>query len=335
MSISFYKLLRPIIFCFTPEFCHNLAIFLLRHNLIAPQKVRHEKPINFFGMVAKNKIGLAAGFDKNGEALKNLSKMGFGFIEVGTATPLPQSGNSKPRLFRLAKHKSIVNCFGFNNKGADCFAANLAKFYPHKPANIMIGANIGKNKNTADISADYVIMLQKVYQFCDYITINISSPNTAGLRDIQNEENLEILLNNINIARHDLIRKHKQNKPILLKLSPDIEKSQMVYITNLIGKYGIDGVILTNTTVQKQFGSLPQINLQGGVSGSLLRQKSLQILKDFYEISQGKIPIISAGGIFTPEDVKERILHGAFAVQVYSSLIYEGFGLVKKLTEEC
>lgn len=327
--------MRPIIFCFTAEFCHNLAILLLKYNLIPAQKVRQTKPINFFGNLTKNPVGLAAGFDKNAQCLKNLSKLGFGFIEVGTATPLPQYGNAKPRLFRLAKHKSIVNCFGFNNKGADFFAANLAKFYPNKPANIMVGANIGKNKNTKDISSDYVFMMKKIYQFCDYITINISSPNTAGLRDIQNEENLEALLNNLNIARHDLIRQHKQNKPILLKLSPEITKQQMVYIAQLIGKYGMDGVILTNTTTQKQFNNLPPIALQGGVSGALLQQKSLQILKDFYEISEGKIPIISAGGIFAPEDVKLRLSNGAFAVQVYSSLIYEGFGLVKKLVKNC
>ena len=341
-----YKIFKFVVFVFDSEILHNIAIYLLKNNFVPSAKLKQSQEdslnIKFFNYIAKNPIGLAAGFDKNAECLRNLSKIGFGFIEVGTSTPLPQYGNSKPRLFRLKKYKSIVNRFGFNNKGSDYFVNNLKNFYlnPLRDKKVLIGANIGKNKDTQDISSDYITMIKKVYEYCDYITINISSPNTKGLRDIQNEKNLEILLQDIDSIKNDLIKKTNNITPILLKISPDISNEQVVQIINLVGIYKIDGLILTNTTVQKKFQKNQDeisIDIEGGISGNLLKDRSFEILKLFNtEIKkQNKnIPIISVGGISSSQDISDRLNNGAFAVQIYSSLIYEGFYLIHSLKKD-
>jgi dihydroorotate dehydrogenase len=338
LKLKLLKIVRHILLQLSPEIAHNIAIFCLKHNLVPAtltqnQRCKLDKPLDY---IKKNPIGLAAGFDKNADCIKNLANLGFDFIEVGTCTPKPQYGNSKPRLFRLKEQKTIINRFGFNSKGKDYFVKNLKKAMclTNRP---LIGANIGKNKNTQSIESDYLIMLEAVYNYCDYVAINISSPNTLGLRDIQGEESLEILLKALQAKRLELQNTHGVYRPLFLKIAPDITKEQVIYIVSLSLKYKIDCLIVANTTIKRDFEAL-QISKfkseQGGLSGNLLKDLSFSILKDFLDVSKGLIPIISAGGIDSSEDVKRRLALGAIGVQIYSALIFEGFELIHKIKND-
>ena len=319
-----YKVFRPILFLLKPETAHKVALFLLKYNLVplqkAPNVVGGRADYSIAGLKISNPVGLAAGFDKDAECIKALARYGFGFIEVGTCTPKPQPGNAKPRLFRLTEKKSIANRFGFNSKGIENFVQNLALAYnlPNRP---VIGANIGKNKDTTDISADYLTTYQAVINYCDYVTINISSPNTPGLRDIQQKHHLEVLLKDINTIRN-------YHKPLFLKISPDLTDEEITQIALTSNEYMVDGLILTNTT---------QIIIDeyvAGLSGRQLKQKSLDVLQKFTALKRQhslKFSIISVGGIETKEDVRQRLALGACAVQAYSAFVFQGFGLVQKL----
>jgi len=289
-----------------------------------------EKPVKCLGMIFKNPIGLAAGLDKNGECIDAFAAMGFGFIEVGTVTPKPQAGNDKPRLFRLVEYNAIINRMGFNNKGVDYLVKQVKK----SNYKGILGINIGKNKTTPDENAldDYLYCLEKVYDLASYITVNISSPNTPGLRNLQYGETLDNLL--IGLKKRQLTLEIEYNKyvPILIKIAPDLSDDEVKSIAASLINSKMDGVIATNTTLDRESVKGHQYAQEaGGLSGEVLTDKSLTITKILAQALDGKMPIIGVGGISNPHDVKLRIQAGATLVQVYSSFIYQGPPLIKEL----
>jgi dihydroorotate dehydrogenase len=275
----------------------------------------------------KNPIGLAAGFDKSAEVYNSLFKIGFGFVEVGTITPKRQFGNFKPRIFRLEKDKAMINRLGFNNDGIETISARLTKNLPDD----FLGINIGPNKDTKDKILDFVECFSKLNKFASYITVNISSPNTEGLRDFHEEKLLSELLNKL----YELKKNQKILCPIVLKLSPDIEEKEITTINEMVLKFKIDGVVLTNTTNQNR-NNLVDINKHeiGGLSGLPLQKLSLKFIKNFYKSNKGKLPIIGVGGIDSGQSAFEKIAAGATAVQLYTGMVYKGPGIVKDIKKE-
>ena len=326
-----YPLIRPLIFAQDAESAHETGLELLNKLrwLIPPTRV--DKPVTVMGLNFPNPVGLAAGMDKNGEYLPGLSRLGFGFIEVGTVTPRAQPGNPKPRLFRLTRHHSIINRMGFNNQGVDTLLDHVAQL----PArDFILGINIGKNLSTAVENAldDYALALQKVYCAADYITINVSSPNTPGLRNLQSEDALEALLKGIGESRKALQDEHQVYRPIALKVAPDLDARSIAPISQLLVDYGIDALIATNTTLDKSsVAGHRYADEQGGLSGAALTDKSRDILYRFHQQLQDDIPIISVGGIDSPEEAQLRLDIGAKLIQIYSALVFKGPGLVRQI----
>jgi dihydroorotate dehydrogenase len=326
-----FSLLRPYIFGLDPEVAHDLAIKSLKFNLIPKSffQIDEEKILEteLFKKKLKNPIGLAAGFDKSAEVYNSLFKLGFGFVEVGTITPRYQAGNPKPRIFRLEKDKAMINRLGFNNDGMEVVSERIAE----NPPRDFLGVNVGPNKDTKDKISDFIKCFVKLNKLANYITINISSPNTEGLRDFHEEKLLSDLLSKLN--------KLKKNKkiqcPIVLKISPDIEEKEILNINELISKFKIDGIILTNTTNQYR-ENLSDIkkNETGGLSGLPLKEISLKLIKNFYKTNKGKIPIIGVGGIDSGLSAFEKITAGATAVQLYTGMVYQGPGVVKDIKKE-
>lgn len=333
--MKIYRLFRPFIFLLNPELAHNLALKYLKFfpnfvSLFSHPKNYENLQQNLFGLNFSNPVGMSAGFDKNAEIIKSLFHFGFGFVEAGTVTPLPQKGNPKPRIFRLKYDQAIINRLGFNNLGMDYFSKNIANF--KKSSKQIIGINIGKNKDSIDFCADYLTLLEKFYLCADYITINISSPNTKNLRDIQNPENLNLLLEKINNLKINLKNQQHKNTPIFLKIAPDLDLEQLKSIAELSLQYEIDAVIISNTTIARNFNLLSTCqNEAGGLSGKPLFEKSTEILKQFYQLTEGKIPLIATGGISSKEDALLKIKNGASLIQIYSAFIYQGFGLVEEI----
>lgn len=324
-----YKLIRPLIFSLDAETAHNMSIAALKYGLVQlPRRKEYQQlQSTILGMNFPNPVGMAAGFDKNGEVIAPLLERGFGFVEVGTCTPLPQPGNDKPRLFRLEEDEAVINRFGFNNRGAEPFVKNLIK----RPKNGIVGANIGKNKITEDAVSDYLIMLEKVYGHSDYITVNISSPNTPGLRDLQGKEELDKLLGAIMGKRKEMAGK---TIPIFLKISPDTSNHQRADIAEMVDKHKVDGLIVSNTTTSGKDGLQSQYSAEaGGLSGRPLFHNSTEALRELYKLTMGKTPIIGVGGIFSGDDAYAKIKAGASLVQVYSALVYEGFGLITQISK--
>jgi dihydroorotate dehydrogenase len=330
-----YNIIKFFLFLFSPEFAHHLAMKSLKIannlgflNLIS--KKPQCKPRVVMGLKFTNPIGLAAGLDKNAEYIDCLSKLGFGFIEVGTVTPRPQPGNPKPRSFRLTKEEGIINRFGFNNDGIDKVIENIkeSKFKG------ILGINIGKNYDTPIDKAvdDYLACFRKSYLFASYITLNVSSPNTKNLRKLQEGESLDELLKQIKSEQKILYKKYKKYVPFLLKISPDNTNAQLSFICKLLIRYEIDGVIATNTTIsRREVNKSKMRNELGGLSGRPLRLSSLKTLK-FLKINlNGKIPIIGVGGIMSGEDGKEKVDNGADLIQIYSGLIFKGYRLIHEL----
>lgn len=330
-----YSLVQKALLKCDPEWSHDFSIRFLKTtqrnflNLTYKQHV-DDSPIECFGITFPNRVGLAAGLDKNGECIDAFAAMGFGFVEVGTVTPKPQPGNDKPRLFRLPEHEAIINRFGFNNKGVDYLIEQV------KAANFkgVLGINIGKNKNTPDENAldDYLICLDKVYPYATYITVNISSPNTPGLRNLQYGEALDSLLSGLKKRQQELADIHNKYIPLLIKIAPDLTEEEVKSIANSLLKANIDGVIATNTTLDRT----PVVGHQhaeeaGGLSGKVLTDKSLVVTKQLSEALNGAIPIIGVGGISSKEDADARIKAGASLVQVYSAFIYQGPALIKEI----
>ena len=326
----FYSLLKPILFAVDAELAHDVTLQLLnRFRALIPQ-TQVAKPVRVMGLDFPNAVGLAAGLDKNADYLPGLSKLGFGFIEVGTVTPKPQAGNPRPRLFRLPRHHSIINRMGFNNKCVDY----LLQQVPARPRPYILGINIGKNLTTAVDNAldDYRLAMQKVYLQADYISINISSPNTPGLRSLQTEAALDALLAGISATRKALQELHQTYRPIALKVAPDLDDSAIPAIAELLHKHRIDCLIATNTTLDRsQVLGHPLANEAGGLSGAALTDKSRHVLSEFYRVLQDEIPIISVGGISSAAEAKERLELGAKLIQLYTGLIYRGPGLVAEV----
>ena len=325
-----YSLVKPILFSVDPELAHDISLEMLQqfHRVLPARRV--DKPTRVMGLDFPNPVGLAAGLDKNGDYLDGLGKLGFGFIEVGSVTPRAQPGNPKPRIFRLSRQQSLINRMGFNNYGVDHLLDQLG----NKTRDFILGINIGKNLSTPvdQALADYCLGYEKVYTSADYITINISSPNTPGLRDLENEEALEALLAGISQLRARLEDKLQLYRPLAIKLSPDLEHQAIPSIADLLRKYSIDGLIATNTTVSRDgVQEHRQADENGGLSGAALRDKSRQLLIDFYQQLGDDIPIISVGGIDSAEEAKLRFELGAKLIQLYTGLIYRGPGLVNTI----
>jgi dihydroorotate dehydrogenase len=326
-----FSFLRPYIFTLDPEAAHDLAIKSLKFNFIPKSffQVKNEDMLSteLFKKKLKNPVGLAAGFDKSAEVYNSLFKLGFGFVEVGTITPRRQFGNPKPRVFRLEKDKAMINRLGFNNDGIEIVSERLK----NTPSDEFLGINIGPNKDTKDKILDFLKCFSRLNKFASYITVNISSPNTEGLRDFHEEELLSELLRKL----LELKKKQKITCPVVLKLSPDIGENEITNINEMVLKFKIDGLILTNTTNQNRATLLDtNKNETGGLSGLPLQKLSLKFIKNFYKSSKGKIPIIGVGGIDSGQSAFEKIAAGATAVQLYTGMVYKGPGVVKDIKKE-
>ncbi|WP_266159327.1 quinone-dependent dihydroorotate dehydrogenase [Dyella silvatica] len=333
-----YEWLRPLLFALPPETAHRFTMYGLdvahRSNLgqyIA--KPPAELPTTAFGIRFPNPVGLAAGLDKNAEHLDALGALGFGFVEVGTVTPRPQPGNDKPRMFRLPRHEAIINRFGFNNDGVDALVRNVQR----SSYRGVLGINIGKNKDTPNERSvdDYLFCLERVYAHAHYITVNISSPNTQGLRDLQEETTLRRFIESLREAQERLGSQHGARKPMLLKIAPDLSETELDAIAEVLTSAQVDGVICTNTTIDHSaVASDPQGNETGGLSGKPLFAKSTAVLRGMHKRLQGKIGIIGVGGILDGSDAAEKIDAGASLVQLYSGMVYRGPALIGECVDE-
>lgn len=325
-----YSLARPLLFSLAPERAHELTLSLLKssHKMGLMRQQVAAKPVTCMGIEFPNPVGLAAGLDKNGAYIDALAALGFGFIEIGTITPRPQAGNPHPRLFRLPQAKAIINRMGFNNDGVDKLIENVkaAKFKG------VLGINIGKNADTPVEKAvdDYLICLEKVYNYASYITVNISSPNTKNLRSLQSGDALSELLQTLKQRQLALAEEHQHYVPLVLKVAPDLEPSDIEFIAQQLLQFKIDGLIVTNTTLSREgVENLPHGDEAGGLSGAPVFEKSTACLAAFAKILEGKIPLIGVGGILSGEQAVAKRNAGATLVQVYSGLVYTGPELVK------
>jgi dihydroorotate dehydrogenase len=333
----FYHLLKPLLFQLPPELAHQLSLRSLQtltqlhlSPWLLPKAVN--TPHQVWGLTFPNRVGLAAGLDKNGEYLDGLAALGFGFIEVGTVTPRAQTGNPAPRLFRLPQAQALINRMGFNNRGVDMLLKNIQASHYRG----ILGINIGKNFDTPleNASQDYLTCLEKVYPFADYITINLSSPNTPHLRQMQHGETLKQLLDLLKNRQQQLARQHGRAVPLLLKIAPDLTANEIHDIANTLIQYEMDGVIATNTTNSRDgVADLPLAQQQGGLSGAPLFSQSTDVVRLLAENLAGKIPIIGVGGITYAAHAKAKLDAGASLVQIYTGLIYQGPALVSAITQ--
>lgn len=333
------KLFKPLLFHLPPEAAHHLTFDMTKVSFNLPgakailketyafEDPRLEREV--FGLKFKNPVGLAAGFDKDAKLIDEMAQLGFGFIEIGTLTPKPQSGNPLPRLFRIPQDLALINRMGFNNGGVLAAVERLKK----RKSDVIIGGNIGKNKVTPNENAidDYLYCLEALHDYVDYFVVNVSSPNTPNLRDLQEKEPLKALL----LAVKDANGKKEKPKPILLKIAPDLTDGQLDDIIQIVNETQIDGVIATNTTIDRTQLKTPPQEVEaigaGGVSGKVLSSRSTEVIRYLYQNSGGSFPIIGVGGIFSAEDAIEKLEAGASLIQVYSGMIYEGPGLIKQI----
>jgi dihydroorotate dehydrogenase len=351
-----YKLLRNLLFLFPPESVHHFSMhvfrFLCRVKFIKNRIAAHFAPSvsakkgtskTVFGLTFKNVVGLGAGFDKNALYLEELETLGFGFVEIGTVTPLPQKGNEQPRLFRLPKDKALVNRMGFNNDGVKIVAGRLKDWKvknDHRPSpvghRLIVGGNIGKNKITPNEEAwkDYEICFRELFDCVDYFVVNVSSPNTPGLRELQEKDALRKILTHL----QNINRQQPLPKPLLLKIAPDLSTAQVDDVIGLALEIKLDGFVAANTTISRENLQTSTFTLEkigaGGLSGAPLKERSTEIVKYIHQHTNGSIPIIASGGVFTAADATEKIANGASLVQVWTGFIYEGPGIVKKMTSD-
>lgn len=347
-----YKIIRPLLFKFDPELAHAITLHTLRitgnfslSNLLLKQIYKTKsKPVEAFGFTFKNPIGVAAGYDKNGVAINGLAMLGFGHVEIGTVTPLAQEGNPKPRVFRLIEDEAVINRMGFPSFGADYVSQKikpLEKISPFskliiarwRSANIILGINLGKNKFTPNEEAvlDYLSLMQLLCAYADYLTINVSSPNTVGLRNLQGKHALQVLLKQIDAQRKIEEKNLEKKIPVLVKLAPDLTEAELDDAIDVILDSKMDGVIVNNTTVRRE-GLKSNYQLEsGGLSGKPLSARSEAVLHQAVKRIGEKIPIVSVGGIMNVDDAKRRLDAGATLIQIYTGMIYEGPGLVKKI----
>lgn len=332
-----YPLLRPALFTLDPETAHTATLKMLKlaaqtglTKLIAADN--SHKPVTVMGLEFKNPVGLAAGLDKNGDYIDALAGLGFGFVEIGTVTPRPQPGNPKPRLFRLPEHQAIINRMGFNNLGVD----HLVEQVKNCGYQGILGINIGKNFDTPIENAtdDYLIGLRKSYALASYVTINISSPNTKNLRQLQQGDEIKNLLSALKQEQLVLEKQHGKYVPLVVKIAPDLNDEEVSHIAGLLLEFAIDGVIATNTTIDREMiKNHPLAHEAGGLSGAPVKQKSTYVVTKLAEVLNGKLPIIAAGGILTASDAQEKLAAGASLVQIYSGLIYKGPQLIADILE--
>ncbi|HBP9072678.1 TPA: quinone-dependent dihydroorotate dehydrogenase [Escherichia coli] len=331
----YYPFVRKALFQLDPERAHEFTFQQLRRITGTPfealvrQKVP-AKPVNCMGLTFKNPLGLAAGLDKDGECIDALGAMGFGSIEIGTVTPRPQPGNDKPRLFRLVDAEGLINRMGFNNLGVDNLIENVKKAHYDG----VLGINIGKNKDTPVEQGkdDYLICMDKIYPYAGYIAINISSPNTPGLRTLQYGEALDDLLIAIKNKQNDLQKIHQKYVPIAVKIAPDLSEEELIQVADSLVRHNIDGVIATNTTLDRSLvQGMKNCDQTGGLSGRPLQLKSTEIIRRLSQELNGRLPIIGVGGIDSVIAAREKIAAGATLVQIYSGFIFKGLPLIKEI----
>jgi dihydroorotate dehydrogenase len=335
-----YRFIRSILFRLDPETAHFLTLHALRSTQYFPPVLwllerayaSPPRPVQAFGLTFKNPVGLAAGYDKDAVAVRGLSALGFGHIEVGTVTPGPQPGNPKPRVFRLVEDEAVINRMGFPGKGMGYVSRQLSA-NSHRPRSMVYGLNLGKNKDTPleEAARDYITLMQSFTPLADYLAINVSSPNTVGLRRLQGREMLEQLLGAVAHERERIILGRGGHRPILVKLAPDLSDEELEDAVGVILDCGMDGIIATNTTLAREWLRSAQREESGGLSGSPLKVRSEALLEKIVRGVHGKVPIVSVGGIMSPEDAKRRLDMGATLVQVYTGLIYRGPGLVREI----
>ncbi|MCD6020132.1 MAG: dihydroorotate dehydrogenase [Bacteroidetes bacterium] len=336
------QILKPLLFKINPEKAHYLTFDLLKIGLgnglgrlitSSTYAFKHPKlKKKLFGLTFENPVGLAAGLDKDAKAFNELATMGFGFIEIGTLTPKPQPGNDKPRLFRLPKSEALINRMGFNNEGVDSAVIRLK----HRKSNVIIGGNIGKNKVTANEDAikDYEYCFNALFDVVDYFVVNVSSPNTPNLRELQDKEPLTHLLNHLQTINNS----KPQRKPLLLKIAPDLTDSQLDDIIDIVASTKIDGIVATNTTIAREPLNYSKEEIEaigmGGLSGKPLTKRSTEVIAYLKSKSNNSFPVIGVGGIHSPEDAIEKLKAGADLIQLYTGFIYEGPGLIKRINKE-
>jgi dihydroorotate dehydrogenase len=349
-----YRIIRTILFLFSPEWVHYFSMHALRllcaipggKNLLAARFAVKKSALqtSLFGFHFSNPVGLGAGFDKNARYLNELEALGFGFVEIGTVTPQPQKGNEKPRLFRLTKDKALINRMGFNNEGVKVVAGRLKEWkettlMSSRAVNakglLIIGGNIGKNKDTPNDEAwkDYEICFRELFDVVDYFVVNVSSPNTPGLRELQEKESLRKILSHLQTIN----RNHPSPKPLLLKIAPDLSWPQIDDVVSLAIEIKLDGLVATNTTIDRSGLRTPDSLLTfigaGGLSGLPLKIRSTEIVRYIHQKTNGRLPIIATGGIFSAADAREKFQAGASLVQVWTGFIYEGPGIVKQICQ--
>ncbi|MBA2814915.1 quinone-dependent dihydroorotate dehydrogenase [Candidatus Pantoea persica] len=330
-----YPIIRPVLFKLDPECAHELTFQQLRFISGTPLEalIRQQlpsRPVTCMGLRFNNALGLAAGLDKNAECIDAFGAMGFGFVEVGTVTPRPQAGNDKPRMFRLVEAEGIINRMGFNNRGVDHLVENVKK----ARFNGILGINIGKNKDTAveNGKEDYLICMDKVYAHAGYIAVNISSPNTPGLRSLQYGEALDDLLASIKARQKALEQQHQKYVPVAVKIAPDLSEEELIQIADSLIRHNIDGVIATNTTLDRSLVSgLKYSTESGGLSGRPVQSRNTAVIKRLAQELNGALPIIGVGGIDSLTATREKMAAGATLIQIYSGFIYKGPGLIKDI----
>lgn len=340
--MSFYhSIVRPILFSLPAESAHEFALKSLRRSPIRawlkqPNRFPQFGELNRFGLRFPNPVGLAAGFDKNGTAARALADLGFGFIEVGTVTSEPQPGNPKPRLFRLPRDRALINRLGFNNCGAQQLARNVEGQRP----DCVLGINIGKSRRVPIEAAipDYLATFETIYHVADYVAVNVSSPNTPNLRELQRAEPLEDLLRALRTRNDELAAAAGiSSKPLLLKIAPDLSEGEIESVIDVAGRTSISGVIATNTTVRRDglLTASPEVEGygDGGLSGLPLQRRSNEVISFIYQLTGGRLPIVGVGGVFSAEDAWQKICAGASLVQLYTGFIYEGPGVVRRINE--
>lgn len=335
-----YRYLRPLLFRIDAESAHSLTLNLLRlagvtpglSNAIRALYYAPDIPIEAFGLKFKNPIGLAAGYDKDGIAWRGLALLGFGHIEIGTVTPLPQSGNDRPRLFRLVQDEALINRMGFPGRGADYLAKEISG---NRPTDLILGVNLGKNEATLINSAldDYFGLLKSFAGLADYLVINVSSPNTVGLRRLQARHELDKLLDGLAAARQDEETKLAKKIPLLVKLSPDLSNAELEDALDVIITKGMDGVVATNTTTNRMVVDTKLSSEVGGLSGRPLTSVSTEVVRKIFKYTKGNLPIIGVGGVMQASDAKVKLEAGAKLVQVYTGLVYKGPSLVKNILQ--
>jgi dihydroorotate dehydrogenase len=329
--MSLYDFVKPLFFSFSPERAHGMAILALKNNLVPTPHYKNDPVLKttLWGLDFPNPVGLAAGFDKNAEVPDAMLAQGFGFVEAGTVTPIAQAGNPKPRMFRLKEDAAVINRLGFNNGGLDEYVARLQK----RDKEGILGANFGANKNVEDPAADYETGLKALLGLADYFTVNISSPNTPGLRKLQGRDALDDLIGRLMVIRD--AANLKNTPPILVKIAPDLEGTEKEDIAEIILKHKVDGLIVSNTTIGgRDMLKSKYSDEMGGLSGVPLFKLSTEVLGDMYRLTSGKVTLIGVGGISTGLQAYQKIKAGASLVQLYSALVYHGPGLVRQINDE-